>query len=433
MNGFNRRSFLGSLGTFSATALFSSIAKPAWSRNLDKAILQAENRTAAELANDEDFWYYVQQSYTVSPAIINLNNGGVAPSPRTVQDAMKRYHDLSNEAPSYYMWRILDQGREPLRQNLAKLAGCLPDEIAIQRNASEALETVIFGLDLKAGDEVVLSKQDYPNMINAWKQREKRDGIKLVWVNHELPSEDNTYLANNYIRAFTSKTKIVHLTHIINWNGQILPVKQIADAAHKQNIEVVVDGAHSFAQFEFTIPSLGADYFGTSLHKWLSASIGTGLLFVKKEKIARLYPLFAAPDPAIADIRKFENLGTRPFFIEQAISKAIDFFDMIGAQRKEQRLFYLKNYWMSRVKDIPGVKLGTSMKQGFGCAIGLVGIEGKKPAELDSHLFTNYKIHTVPIEWENIKGVRITPNVYTTTKNLDVLVEGIKSFVKTGF
>lgn len=431
MKGFNRRSFLGSLGTLSATAMFSSISQPAWSKNLNKALIQSEKRSAEELAGDEDFWYYVQQSYTISPGIINLNNGGVAPSPKVVQEAMKRYHDLSNEAPSYYMWRILDQGREPLRNNLAKLAGCSADEIAIQRNASEALETVIFGLELKAGDEVVLSKQDYPNMINAWKQREKRDGIKLIWVNHELPSEDNSYLANNYIKAFTSKTKVVHLTHIINWNGQILPVKQIADAAHKQNIEVVVDGAHSFAQFQFTIPSLGADYFGTSLHKWLSASIGTGLLYVKKDKISKLYPLFAAPDPFVGDIRKFENLGTRPFFIEQAIGKAIEFFDMIGAERKEQRLFYLKNYWMNKVKDVPGVKLGTSMKPGFGCAIGTVYVEGKKPAELDAHLFTNYKIHTTTIEWENIKGVRVTPNVYTTTKNLDVLVEGIKSFAKT--
>lgn len=428
---FNRRSFLNRLGVLSATGLLSSLAQPAWSRDLNKVLAQASGKTAEELADDEDFWFYIQQAYTVSPAIINLNNGGVSPSPKTVQDAMKRYHDLSNEAPSYYMWRILDQGREPLRKNIARIAGCLPDEIAIQRNASEALETVIFGLPLKAGDEVVLSKQDYPNMINAWKQRELRDGIKLVWINLELPSEDNDYLANSYTNAFTSRTKVVHITHIINWNGQILPVKQIANAAHQRNIEVLVDGAHSFAQFEFTIPALGADYFGTSLHKWLSACIGSGFLYVRKEKIKKLFPLFAAPDPTVDDIRKFENLGTRPFFIEQAISKAIDFYDMIGPKRKEQRLLYLKNYWMNKVKDIPKVKLGTSVKPGFGCAIGLVGIEGKKPAELDSFLFNNYKIHAVGIEWENIKGVRVTPNVYTTTKNLDTLVEAITAFAKT--
>jgi selenocysteine lyase/cysteine desulfurase len=329
------------------------------------------------------------------------------------------------------MWRILDQGREPLRSNLAKLSGCSAEEIAIHRNASEALETIIFGLDLKAGDEVVLSRQDYPNMINAWKQRALRDGIKLVWVNLDLPSEDNQYLETSYTKLFTTKTRIVHITHVINWNGQILPVRKIADAAHQKGIEVLVDGAHSFAQLDFKIPDLGADYFGTSLHKWLSASIGTGMLYVKKEKVAKLYPMFAAPDASSADIRKFENLGTRPFFIEQAIGKAIEFYEMIGAERKQQRLLYLKNYWMNKVKGLPKVKLGTSLKGDFGCAIGLVSIDGKKPADLDSFLFNHFKVHGVGIEWENIRGVRITPNVYTSTKNLDVLVEGIQKFVAT--
>lgn len=433
MNPFTRRSFLNKAGLFSATGFLSALTQPAWSRNLDQALQQAANIPPDELAGEEDFWYYVQQSYTVSPSLINLNNGGVSPSPKTVQDAMKRYHDLSNEAPSYYMWRILDQGREPLRKNLALLGGCSPEEIAIHRNASEALETVIFGLSLKAGDEVVLSKYDYPNMMNAWKQRELRDGIKLVWVTPDLPSEDNDAMTSVYTRAFTAKTKVVHLTHVANWNGQIIPVRKIADAAHQKGIEVVVDGAHSFAHFQYTIPELGADYFGTSLHKWLSACIGSGLLYVKKEKIKNIYPLFAAPDPKSEDIRKFENMGTRPFFIEQAIGKAIEFYDMIGAQRKEQRLFYLKTYWMSRVKDIPKVQLGTSMKQGFGCAIGLVNVEGKKPSELESFLLSNYKIHTTTVDWENLKGVRITPNVYTTTKNLDVLVQGIEKFAKGGF
>lgn len=432
MSSFNRRNFLNRFGTFSATAFLSSVAQPLWSRNLNTALSTVKDRSAEELAQDEDFWYYIQQSYTVSPSLINLNNGGVAPAPKIVQDAMKRYYDLSNEAPSYYMWRILDQGREPLRENLAKLAGCSEEEIAIQRNASEALETAIFGLPLRAGDEVVLSKQDYPNMINAWKQRESRDGIKLVWVNLELPSEDDTYLVNSYTRLFTAKTRIVHITHIINWNGQILPVRKIANEAHRLGIEVLVDGAHSFAQISFRIPDLGADYFGTSLHKWLSASIGTGMLYVKKDKIEKLYPLFAAPEAKSADIRKFENLGTRPFFIEQAIGKAIEFYDMIGAERKEQRLLYLKNYWMNKVREIPKVKLGTSIKPGYGCAIGLVSIEGKKPAELDNFLYADHKVHTVGIEWENIKGVRVTPNVYTTIKNLDVLVEGIEKFARKG-
>jgi selenocysteine lyase/cysteine desulfurase len=428
----NRRRFLQKAGAFSAAAFLSSLTQPAWSKNLERALRNAEGISPADLAGEEDFWYYIQQSFTVSPSLINLNNGGVSPAPKTVQDAMKRYYDYCNEAPSYYMWRILDQGREPLRRNLAGMAGCDAEEIAINRNSSEGLETVIFGLQLKAGDEVVAAKQDYPNMVNAYKQRELRDGIKMAWINLELPSEDENYLVNQYVNAFTPKTKVVHITHIINWNGQILPARKIAEAAHKKGIEVIVDGAHSFAHFDFKIPDLDCDYFASSLHKWLYAPIGSGMLYVKKDKIKSIYPLFAtSDDPLKNDIRKFENLGTRPMFIEQAIGKAIEFHEMIGSERKEKRLHYLKNYWMEKVKDVPQVKLYTSMNPTWGCAIGNIGIEGRKPGELDSFLFDKYKIHTVGIEWENIHGVRITPNVYTTTKNLDVLVEGITAFAKS--
>lgn len=426
-----RRSFLNKVGAISATAFFSTLSKPAWSRNLDRALREAEGISPVDLATEEDFWYYIQQSFTVSPSLINLNNGGVSPAPKTVQDAMKRYYDYCNEAPSYYMWRILDQGREPLRQNLANLAGCSPEEIAINRNSSEGLETVIFGMQLKAGDEVVAAKQDYPNMINAYKQREMRDGIKMVWINLELPSEDENYMVSQYVNAFTSKTKVVHLTHIINWNGQILPVKKIATEAHKRGIEVVVDGAHSFAHFDFKIPDLDADYFAASLHKWLYSPIGSGMLYVRKSKIKNIYPLFAMGEPLKDDIRKFEALGTRPMFIEQAIGKSLEFHEMIGSERKEKRLHYLKNYWFDKVKDIPKVKLHTSFDPKWGCAIGNVSVEGRKVGELDTFLLDKYRVHTVGIEWENIHGVRVTPNVYTTLKNLDVLVEGITAFAKS--
>ena len=428
----SRRNFLQKAGAITTSAFLTSITQPAWAKDLDRAIKNAKGLPADKLSTEEDFWYYIQQSFTSASGIINLNNGGVSPAPKTVQDAMKRYYDMTNEAPSYFMWRVLDLGREPLRKNLARLAGCSPEEIAINRNSSEGLETIIFGLQLKAGDEVVASKQDYPNMINAYKQREKRDGIKVKWINLELPSEDENYLVQQYVNAFTSKTKVVHITHIINWNGQILPVRKIADEAHKRGIDVIVDGAHSFAHFDFRIPELGADYFATSLHKWLYAPIGTGMLYVKKENIKKVYPLFASgEDPLRDDIRKFETLGTRPFFIEQAIGEAITFHDMIGSERKEKRLHYLKNYWMEKLKGMPAMKFNTSLQPKFGCAIGNILVEGKKPADLEKFLFEKYKIHTVSIEWENIKGVRITPNVYTTIKNLDELVEGIIAFSKS--
>jgi selenocysteine lyase/cysteine desulfurase len=427
----NRRSFLEKSGALAATAFLSSISMPAWSKNAGGNITGAGGFPLDPPGNDADFWRYIQQSFTTSPGIVNLNNGGVSPAPKIVQDAVKRYYDYCNEAPSYYMWNILDQGREPLRKNLAKLAGCDAEEIAINRNSSEGLETVIFGLQLKAGDEVVATKQDYPNMINAYKQREMRDGIKMIWINLELPSEDEDYLVQQFVKAFTAKTKLVHITHIINWNGQILPVKKIAAEAHKRGIEVIVDGAHSFAHFEFKIPDLDADYFASSLHKWLYAPIGSGMLYVKKDKIKNVYPLFATfDDPLRPDIRKFESLGTRPFFIEQAIGIALEFHDMIGSERKEKRLHYLKNYWMEQVKDVPGININTSFKPEWGCAIGNIGFNGKKSADLEAFLFKTYKIHTVAIEWENIHGVRVTPNVYTTTDNLDLLVAGIKDFAK---
>jgi selenocysteine lyase/cysteine desulfurase len=428
MAAFNRRSFLQKAGIASGSAFLASITQPAWSRGLNSALEKASSIPPGELATEEDFWYYVQQSFTVSPSIINLNNGGVSPAPKTVQEAVKRFYDFSNEAPSYYMWRVLDLGRETLRKNLANIAGCSAEEIAMNRNSSEGLETVIFGIPLKAGDEVVLAKQDYPNMVNAWKQREKRDGIKLKWINLELPSENENYLVSQYTSAFSLATKLVHITHIINWNGQILPARRIADEAQKRNIQVLVDGAHSFAHLDFKIPDLNCDYFATSLHKWLYAPIGSGMLYIRKSRIKDIYPMFASDDPYKDDIRKFEHLGTRPFFIEQAIGKAVEFHEMLGAERKQKRLHYLKNYWMQKVKDHPKVRLHTSMDPKWGGAIGMVSVKGKKPSELDSYLFNNYKIHTVGIEWENIVGVRVTPNVYTTTRNLDQLVEGILKF-----
>ncbi len=427
----SRRAFIQKMGLLSSATIAVNLLQTAWGKNLELALKKVESTSPVDLATNEDFWHYVQQSYTIAPNFINLNNGGVAPAPKSVADNMKTNYDICNQAPSYFMWRIIDVGREQLRKNLAQLAGCSAEEIALHRNTSEALETVIFGIELKAGDEVVLAKQDYPNMIGAWKQREKREGIKLVWVNLELPSEDENYLIKQYTDVFTTKTKLVQITHMINWIGQKMPVRKIADEAKKMYIDVLVDGAHTFAQFEFLIPELNCDYFGTSLHKWLGAPIGTGFLYVRKEKIKNIWPLFGASEKEEENIRKFEHLGTRPFYIEEAIDKAIDFHDMIGSKRKEERLLYLKNYWMNKVKDLPKVKLHTSFKKEFGCAIGLVSIEGKKPSELDTFLWDNYKIHTVGIVWENISGVRITPNVYTSIKNLDRLVDGITAFVKS--
>ncbi len=428
---FNRRNFIQKFSGAASTFALGSLLSPALANSIQKALDKVAHLSPEECAVDEEFWYQIKMAYTVSPTVLNLNNGGVSPQPKVVQNAVERYNQLSNEAPSYYMWRVLDLGKEPLRAKLAELAGCSKEEIAFNRNSSEALETIIFGLKLNAGDEVVLTKQDYPNMINAWKQREKRDGIVLKWISLDLPIEDKSEIVKKFESAFTDKTKIVHVTHMINWCGQLLPAKEIAQVARRRGIEVVLDAAHTFAHIDYNIPDLECDYFGTSLHKWLCAPFGSGMLWVKKEKIKNLYPLFAAPDPDVDDIRKFEHLGTRSFAIEQAIGQAVDFHNMIGSARKQKRLHYLKNYWAEKVKDLPGVSFQTSMSPEFSGAICLLVIDGIDPQEIGQILMRKYKIHTVPIKWENINGVRITPNVYTVTKDLDRLVVAIQEIVKS--
>jgi selenocysteine lyase/cysteine desulfurase len=424
-----RRSFLYKMGAWSAATMFAS-SQPAWSRNLEGALRDVKNVSPEDLASEEDFWYYVQQSFTSTSGMINLNNAGLSPAAKTVVDAVKRNLDEVNEAPTYNMLRVLDGGRELLRRKLAIASGCSPEELVMNRNATEGLETIIFGLQLKAGDEVVASKYDYPAMITAWKQRELRDGIKVIWVDLTIPSEDENYFVNQFVKAFTPKTKVLHLTHMINWNGQILPVKKIAQEAHKRGIEVIVDGAQSFAHFKFNITDLDADYFAASLHKWLSAPIGTGLLYIKKEKIKDVYPLLSTNESPFSDnIRKFEHLGTRPLYIEQAIGKAIEFHDMIGIERKEKRLHYLKNYWMDKLKDHPKVQLNTSFDPKWACGIGSISIKGKpEPLELERFLFSAYRIHSVAINWENIHGLRISPGVYTTTKELDIFIQAVRAY-----
>jgi selenocysteine lyase/cysteine desulfurase len=421
----NRRSFLQKAavltGAFSLNNLFNETHAADWKSMLNnKATLTPE-----ALATDEDYWSYIQQAYTVNPNIINLNNGGVSPAPITVQQALQRYNQLANEGPSYYMWRILDQGREPLRAKLAELAGCDPNEVAINRNATEALNTVIYGLRLQKGDEVIGTKQDYPNMIQAWKQRALREGIVYKQISFDFPIEDNDAIVAAFERAITPATKVLHITHVINWVGQIMPVQQLTAMAKRRGIQTIVDGAHSFGLLDFNIPDLGCDYFGTSLHKFLSAPVGSGMLWVKKERIASLWPMMCNDKPESDDIRKFETLGTRSFPIEQAIGEAINFHNAIGPARKQARMHYLKNYWASAVQKIPGVQIHTSLNPAFSCAIAGVSVAGKTIAQLDGELFNTYKIHTVGIVWENISCVRITPHVYTKTKDLDKLISAI--------
>jgi selenocysteine lyase/cysteine desulfurase len=420
-----RRDFiLASAGSLASLELLSAVNKP-FGLEMEKQLNRISGLSANSAAENEDFWGWVRTSYTVSPNIINLNNGGVSPQPKVVQDAMIRNYQLCNEAPSFYMWRVLDQGREGLRTKLADLCGVSADEIAINRNSTEGLNTIIFGLDLKEGDEIVLSRFDYPNMVNAWKQREKRDKIKLVWIDIPQPLEDDNAIVKLYENAITARTRIVHITHMINWTGNLVPSKAIADMAHRRGCEVIVDAAHSFAQLDFKLEDTGADYLATSLHKWLCAPFGSGLLYIKKDKIKKVWALLSSVEPDSGDIRKFESLGTRNFAAEMAIGTAIDFHNVIGTKRKEARLRYLKDYWTQKALKLPKVKFYSSLLPKYSCALANIGFDGWQANQIDNWLFDKHKIHTVSIIHEKVNGIRVTPNVYTNTQDLDLLVKGL--------
>jgi len=420
-----RRSFfqkvIGTASAFSLTPLVSQ----AIAEDVSDALFSLNKLSPLAAANDEELWARMAQAYTVSPNILNLNNGGVSPQPKVVQDAVDRYYHLSNEAPTYYMWQILDKGREPLRRKLADLAGVSHDELAINRNTTEALGTFTWGIDMKRGDEIVMTKQDYPNMIHAWKQREQREGVKINWINLNLPIENDNLVIKAYVDATTSKTKIWHITHLITWTGQILPAAKLCAEARKRGIITIVDAAHSFAHVDYKISDLNCDYFGTSLHKWLCAPFGTGLMYVRKPLIEKTWPIFPNDKPLSPDIKKFEALGTRSFAPEQAIGQAIDFHNAIGGKRKQERLHYLKRYWCEAITKNPRVKLHISLNPEYSCALGTFSIEGMDVGDISSKLMSEYGIHTVSIKWENVNAVRVTPHVYTTTKDLDRFIEAV--------
>ncbi|MEM8908112.1 MAG: aminotransferase class V-fold PLP-dependent enzyme, partial [Bacteroidota bacterium] len=428
---YNRRKFIHQSSRFAGLGALSSLtglgSKPP---SLQQVLSTFAPLSAEECATTEQFWQQIRLAFNVSTTTINLNNGGVSPQPRIVQEAQTDNIRYANELPTMNMnWR-LKNSLPSIKQRLAQMAGCAVEELALQRNTTEALSTIIFGLPLKAGDEVVLSKQAYPNMINAWEQRAQRDGIVLKWVNWDFPMQDETAMVRHYTAAFSPKTKLAHLTHVINWNGQIIPVAAIAAVAQQNGIEVLVDAAHSFAHFPYTIPELNCDYWGTSLHKWLCAPFGTGLLYIKKTKIEKVYPLFGAQASVQTSIQKFESRGTIALAKLVAIGQALDFHDWIGAERKFARLHYLKNYWIDRVKHLDTVTIQTSTDAQFSGAIALVSIVDKTAKDLNAFLFKHYRIHANVINWENIQGLRITPHIYTLPRELDLLVEGIKRFAQ---
>jgi selenocysteine lyase/cysteine desulfurase len=428
---YSRRQFLGAIGQITPVALVVTAFQP-WRASRALELFANHPGTPEEIAADEALWFEVQQAFTVDRSLINLNNGGVSPSPAIVQAAMKRHLDYSNTAPVYTMWQILEPQREGVRRQLAQAFGCSPEEIALTRNASEGLQICQLGFDLQRGDEVLTTTQDYPRMITTFQQRERREGIVLKQFPIPIPSENPDEIVSLFERNITPKTRLILMCHMINITGQILPVKQVVQMARKKGIPVIVDGAHTFAHFDFSVEDLDCDYFATSLHKWLFAPHGTGMLYVRKEKIAGLWPMMASPKEMDDNIRKFEEIGTHPAANYLAIAEALTFHQGIGSQRKAARLRYLRDRWAKRLLQHDRVRLHTSLKPTFSCGIATVQIKDIDSADLAKYLWEKHRIIVTPIKHPEFEGIRVTPSVYTTLEEIDLFAEVMESVIKNG-
>ena len=431
----SRRHFL-EVGGLSGLGAFASLS-PARARqavaNAHRHLNEAGTTTASyeHTARDEDFWRPIQQSFSVDRSFIYLNSGGVSPSPVIVQDAMKRHLDYANTGPSYTMWRHQDPKRETVRRQLARIFGCDAEEIAITRNASESLQICQFGMDLKAGDEVLTTNQDYPRMLTAFKQRERREGVVLKTFSIPVPCEDDDEIVRRFESHITERTKLILMCHMINLTGQILPVKKVVQMARAKGIPVIVDGAHAFGHFDFKHEDLDCDYYATSLHKWLLAPHGTGLLYVRKNKIKGLWSLLGSEEKNEENIRKFEEIGTHPIANILAIGEAAVLHESIGPKRKEARLRYLTHYWAKRLSQHPRISMNTSLKNAYSCALANFSLEGVEPGRLVGYLNSKHIVVT-GIGHEGCAGVRVTPNLFTTLDELDRLCDAVEHVANKG-
>lgn len=385
-----------------------------------------KNVSATALAADDAFWKNIRNQYILKPDYINLENGfyNFIPQP-TLEKYIEHIRHI-NFHGSHYMRTVQRDNKKRMAAKLAEVAGCSPDELIITRNTTESLDLIISGQDWKAGDEALMAIQDYGAMLDMFEQVSRRYGVVLNKVSiPNLPASDEE-IVSLYEKAITPKTKLLMIPHMVNITGQILPVRKICDMAHNKGVEVMVDGAHAFAHIQYKINDLGCDYYGTSLHKWLSVPLGAGFLYVKKEKIAKVWPLIGDGNKDLDDIRRLNHVGTHPSATDLTVEDAIDFYNMIGAERKEKRLRYIQQYWTSRVKNFPKIIINTPTDDKRSCGIANVGIDGMKPADLAKRLMDEHKIFTVAIDTANVHGCRITPNVYTTLEELDAFVAALK-------
>jgi isopenicillin-N epimerase len=424
----NRRGFLRQIVPAGAAGYIA--LKTDWLDRVAAATGAVADRAASDVAADETYWREIQQSFTLDRTIINLNNGYTCPSPRVVHEALKRYLDISNQAPIHYMWNMLEPNIETVRRNLAAEVGCDAEELAITRNASEALQIAQLGLELRAGDHVVTTNQDYGRMLDTWDQRVRRDKIDVTKISFPVPTTKLSELTDRLARAITPKTKVIHICHITNLTGQLFPVRDIARMARARGIQTIVDGAHAFAHFPFKMSDLECDYYGCSLHKWLLAPVGTGFLYVRRENIAKLWPLTPAAANKADNIRKFEEVGTHPAANHNAIAEALAFHQAIGVERKSARLRYLTDRWANQVDKLPRVKILSSREPNMAWGLANVSLDGVDVSKAYDFLWSKYRIITAAIKRDDYQGLRVTPNVYTTLEELDTFASALKDLLR---
>jgi len=429
-----RRSVLRLAGTAAGAAL---AARRYGIEEVAAATQAADGRSPEALAADESYWREIQFAFSLDRTLINLNNGNQCPAPTVVHEACKRYMDISNLAPAYHR-ALIERNIETARRRLAAEFGADPEEIAITRNASESLQIAQNGLDLEAGDEIVTTEQDYGRMLTTWDQRARRDRLKVTRLDFPCPTTQADLL-ERFEKAITPRTRVLHFCHITNQSGQLFPVKELSRMARQRGITTIVDGAHALGHFPFKLSDLEMDYYGVSLHKWLLAPLGTGLLYVRRDRIRSTWPLQAAPERRDDDVRKFEEIGTSPAATKAAINEAVAFQQAIGIERKAARLRYLTLRWANELRKNPRIKLHSSLDAGQTWGLAVVSIDGVDSNKLVPYLWDKYRIVITTVGHENIKtpslsyrGLRVTPNIYTPLEEIDTFVGAIQGVLKNG-
>ena len=417
----NKRSFLKTIGNYSIAPFIiptEAINHLSLNESLPKEL------------SDKKLWKEIRSHYKLKPDYINLESGYYNIIPKPVLENFIKHVKMVNYEGSYYMRNNLIYNKDRITERLGSIFGSNKDELCITRNTTESLDLIIGGFPWKKNDEAIFAEQDYGAMKSMFEQISSRYGVnnKIISIpNHPKSDEE---IIKIYESEITSKTKLIMVCHMINITGQILPIKKICEMAHSYGVDVMVDGAHCIGHFNFKISDFNCDYYGSSLHKWLATPLGAGLLHVKKNKISKIWPLLGDSNKNPNDIKRLNHIGTHPVHTDLAINNSIDYLEWIGVERKEKRLRFIKNYWVNRLKGIKNIVINTPFEEHRSCGIGNIGVNNLTPEKLAKILMEKYKIFTVAIDYANVKGCRISPNVFTNIAELDRFIDSMVSISK---